>query len=322
MVCIFCLQEKPASSEHVLPDALGGTLQIDRVCRVCNNWLGANVDVKLTEHRLALFGRSMNSIGDQTALLSKIFGPGTINAGEDKVDVIVKGELTEGADGKQAVPVPRVASRVFKEVATDGTRSIRAHFDASQEEHARALIRAEFKRLGYEFSEEEFERRYEEVVTRSSTQVVVHHEMAIDLVQYRLPILKIVYELAWRWLGDEWLGTPIAKLMRDLVMGKTAPSEADIQGTVNLYLDNWPLTMLDEEAMHSAGIMATSTGTVLCLRIFRSFFAVVKVSDDVPKDIQTDPLADGKIIRFFKNQTWEEQSLSDAVLLLVAQVNN
>jgi hypothetical protein len=34
---IFCLEEKPSSDEHVFPEAIGGTLHIDRVCESCSN---------------------------------------------------------------------------------------------------------------------------------------------------------------------------------------------------------------------------------------------------------------------------------------------
>jgi hypothetical protein len=42
---LACLSEREPSEEHVFPAAIGGTLVIDRVCKPCNDRLGANVDV-------------------------------------------------------------------------------------------------------------------------------------------------------------------------------------------------------------------------------------------------------------------------------------
>ena len=52
MRCIFCLQERPGSEEHVFPIAIGGRLTTDRVCEPCNSTLGSRVDAALSENFL------------------------------------------------------------------------------------------------------------------------------------------------------------------------------------------------------------------------------------------------------------------------------
>ncbi|MHC2336995.1 HNH endonuclease [Bradyrhizobium sp. USDA 4454] len=47
MRCIFCLEERPPSQEHVFPRAIGGSLTIHRVCDQCNSELGTRVDAAL-----------------------------------------------------------------------------------------------------------------------------------------------------------------------------------------------------------------------------------------------------------------------------------
>src|ERR1700682_6141321 len=49
MLCIFCLQERPPTIEHVFPLAIGGCLTIDRVCKSCNSMLGSQVDAALSD---------------------------------------------------------------------------------------------------------------------------------------------------------------------------------------------------------------------------------------------------------------------------------
>jgi hypothetical protein len=58
MRCFFCLEEREPTEEHVFPHAIGGTLTIDRVCKPCNDFLGAKVDVLLTNHELILIKRA------------------------------------------------------------------------------------------------------------------------------------------------------------------------------------------------------------------------------------------------------------------------
>jgi len=73
MRCIFCLNESPPSKEHVFPSAIGGTWIIDRVCKVCNDRLGHDVDKLLSEHFLTLSRMYSFSVGNKTEVLSKIF---------------------------------------------------------------------------------------------------------------------------------------------------------------------------------------------------------------------------------------------------------
>jgi hypothetical protein len=49
MRCIFCLQERTPSVEHVFPLSIGGRLTTDRVCQQCNSTLGSRVDSALSD---------------------------------------------------------------------------------------------------------------------------------------------------------------------------------------------------------------------------------------------------------------------------------
>lgn len=54
--CIICKEfkdEKDFSKEHIIPEALEGSLIIDNVCRDCNSFLGATVDSILTNNFFA-----------------------------------------------------------------------------------------------------------------------------------------------------------------------------------------------------------------------------------------------------------------------------
>src|SRR5208283_4444094 len=82
MRCLFCLEEREPSVEHVFPDAIGGTLVIDRVCKPCNDWLGANVDVLLTNHKAILAKRAQFGLGERSGKAvnpwKRVFGDGSL----------------------------------------------------------------------------------------------------------------------------------------------------------------------------------------------------------------------------------------------------
>ena len=44
--CIICLKEDTLSKEHIIPDALGGTLTCAFLCRDCNSYLGSSVEAE------------------------------------------------------------------------------------------------------------------------------------------------------------------------------------------------------------------------------------------------------------------------------------
>ena len=66
MKCIFCLEERPGTDEHVFPLAIGGSLIFDRVCAGCNSDLGSRIDTAISDNflirnhraRLGLAGNS------------------------------------------------------------------------------------------------------------------------------------------------------------------------------------------------------------------------------------------------------------------------
>lgn len=54
--CIFCLEMKPSSDEHVMPKTLGGNLILRCVCETCNNGL-SHLDQSLSDNSLLILPR-------------------------------------------------------------------------------------------------------------------------------------------------------------------------------------------------------------------------------------------------------------------------
>jgi len=51
MSCVFCDSSDGFSEEHIIPESIGGSVIIKRVCRDCNNILGSEADAELVANR-------------------------------------------------------------------------------------------------------------------------------------------------------------------------------------------------------------------------------------------------------------------------------
>lgn len=82
MKCIFCLQEKEPSNEHVIPDSIGGTIRIKEVCRNCNSELSRQVDDPFSKNPLIQLARYCHSLGGKRDIIPFPFRHLTSEAGE------------------------------------------------------------------------------------------------------------------------------------------------------------------------------------------------------------------------------------------------
>jgi HNH endonuclease len=126
MICIFCLKEKGPSKEHVFPEGIGGSLTIDRVCKDCNDELGAKVDAPLVNHPFTAMARSQLGItgkrDDAPDLFAEVFGVGNLASDPDqKVRAYVSPET-----GKLAI---EALHRRRESLQADGTKTIQVTID-------------------------------------------------------------------------------------------------------------------------------------------------------------------------------------------------
>lgn len=145
MRCIFCLMEQPSSVEHVFPEAIGGTLTINRVCKGCNDRLGNEVDVRLTDHPLILLRRSQLGMRDATGKeinpWAKVFGIGTMASDPTQRIQIVP-------DASTGQWVPRLLYNRAQSKLGDGTGVVQIKIDANQVGEIGKIIQRERARAG------------------------------------------------------------------------------------------------------------------------------------------------------------------------------
>lgn len=128
MRCFFCLHDREPSCEHIFPKAIGGLLSTDRVCKRCNDRLGAEVDVLLTDHqfvvserwRLGLAGNS----GKVPDAVVEMLGKGVMAGDPEQRIRMVKNKAT----GKYE---PRTLYRERMVTLPDGSQALEVIIDAS-----------------------------------------------------------------------------------------------------------------------------------------------------------------------------------------------
>jgi hypothetical protein len=82
MKCIFCLEEKDPSDEHIIPDSIGGVLCISEVCRDCNSALSRLVDNPFANSPIIKLCRHTHEIGGKRGKIPFPFdGIGTTDSG-------------------------------------------------------------------------------------------------------------------------------------------------------------------------------------------------------------------------------------------------
>lgn len=218
MRCIFCLEERPPSEEHVFPDAIGGKLTINRVCKPCNDTLGSTVDKLVTEHGLVIMRRHqlgmIDSRGKTVSPFGTLFRRATIGEAPGLPFELI-------ADPNTGHITHRVLYHREERKGEDGSGTIHVTIDASRIEEVPKIIMRERSRAGLPaLSAAELAERVASVVAsvRTIDRPSVLLRPAFDAEQFRRGLLKIAYELTWYWLGDDYLTDPTAVVLRRAVL--------------------------------------------------------------------------------------------------------
>lgn len=269
MRCFFCLEEREPTEEHVFPDAIGGKLTIDRVCKACNDFLGANVDVLLTNHELILIKRAEFGMIDRAGRaidpMRKMFGVGKLAHEPEKRIQLVP-------DPRTGRLQPTMMHHSIRTKCDDGTEAVQITLDQSKIGELGKIIQRERKRAGQKpLPESEIEALVATAKQNIQTieQPCVLYQLEIDTYDYQRGICKIIYELACLWLGDAYLNDPVASSLRNFIL---SGKEEQIAGQILFGGNESPLSLWQSERKaHIA--MGSQQG--------EAFFVAVRIFDAV-----------------------------------------
>lgn len=221
MRCIICREEKDESEEHIVPEALGNKKLITkRVCKECNNKLGANVDDYLTNHPIVKLIRIDENLLGKSGKEIKFFSG--IEVDEDT------GLKYDMKDGKPVLQ-PRMITGIDGHIRIEAA-NVQAGLD---------YFRKIMKRKGY--SNEQIDKICEEAITgeaQLTSPPKFKKDATIDFSKLGLAAIKIAYEYAFSVLGEKYLDDDIAILFaRELKKNAySAKKEIDVSNELARYV--------------------------------------------------------------------------------------
>lgn len=182
-ICIICRTKgKEMSDEHIIPEALGGKIHSFCVCKECNSKLGSNVDNHLIDHWFAqAFRHQFKLKGYSGKIPNPLLGDGTLADGT-RVKTI--------ADTSGVIAVKHIPTK--PEVSDDGM-SFSFSVDAADAKEIDKIKAKMIKRLGIDLSKYQVKEEVKHMVIEKPE---VKSSFKIDILNYKIGLLKIAYEFA------------------------------------------------------------------------------------------------------------------------------
>ena len=286
MRCIFCLKEKVESDEHVFPFAIGGCLITKRVCASCNSKLGTSIDAPLINHTAILLRRAELGIagksGDVPDAFSHLFGDAVLASDKSQRLKITVDPSTNKLDIYKLYWSPplehqndgRIIKRITVDVRDVGT------IDKS--------IQRERKRLGLEpFPQEYIDKimadALKNITTTENPEVISTIEQDTQHL-FERGLVKIVYELAFFWFGEDYLDDPVAihtrTYINNLMTLKAGAASVPMKGIITSNILQPMELWSGNRNIHIAYAMVKENSAAICLKIFDLFYAVLLVSEN------------------------------------------
>lgn len=286
MRCIFCLEEREPSCEHVFPQAISGTLTINRVCKPCNEWLGAKVDCKLTNHIACVGMREKLGLTDGEGRPVRSW-PRFFREGKLAVDQTQTIEIRQDRETGSFSTKLRYHRQESKDA--DGTEQVQISIDLSDIDQLPNIVQRERKRRRLPpLSDQEIEALKDDA--RKNVQTIEQPEVIlsprIDTELYKPAIAKIAYEMAWYWLGDAYLDDARADVLRDYIRGK----RDDLRSAHIEFNENYQGLALwaGEPNAHIAFGASQGRSHAVALRIFSIFVGVIEITTQNERYAGTD----------------------------------
>lgn len=265
----------------MFPLAIGGCVTTERVCESCNSTLGSRVDSALVDNfliraRRAQLGLAGNS-GVAPALHEILLGEHTLASDPNRRIRVTFNDKT----GKLDLRALYSASDI---TMPDGAKARRIIIDERDRNQIPIIIQRERRRHGVRpLTSQELAAEVQKAVENLTDvdKPSIHIQFSINLAFIRHAMFKIVYELAFLWLGEEYLDDPLAARLRAAICDSSPESTNHIAGYVGDSANcdafkMWPTS----ESTHMAYAFTIDRGIAISVRIFDVFTAVVKIADD------------------------------------------
>jgi len=284
MICIFCLNDRPPSIEHVIPLALGGTITTDRVCSQCNSALGSRVDAALINFLPVKIRRGDLAIAGRRAVPSQF----DLLEGDHEIVGSNGRKIRTSYDPRTGKLDHRSLYHSEDVVLPDGRKLRRISIDARDASQIPKIIQRERKRHHLPpLAPGELEREAANFVVESVQNPQVNVKITASFAFLPHALFKIAYELAFIWLGERYIFDPRAKQLREAICSNNPASTDSLAGYVQ---ESGPDKAFKFWAPHEAHHLAYSTilpdGIVVAARIFDLYEVAIRATDEPERYIR------------------------------------
>lgn len=273
MRCIYCLLEKqPAefNDEHVFPLAIGGSFIIRRVCTLCNGRLGSEVDVALTNNPIVEMLRHTHRLSGNSGTVPNPLERGTLASDPQQQ---VQYRFNKDGTPKEVYLVQRQERKKLE----NGQTEVKMSGDQKDERKIFEDVNRMLKRNGQpEQTFEEFQRH----TVKTSQMQPIQYQASYNPLELDRAIAKIAYELAFHWLGEEYLQDPQAARLKNYLTDYNKGWETRHAIEVRDVEAHSPVLKYWAEEMesHLAALIKSKEGIFIAVRIFNTFGLCVLVS--------------------------------------------
>lgn len=295
MRCIFCSMDSLPSNEHVFPRAIGGTITTNRVCEPCNSAFGSRVDVALTDFfpirmRRAKLNLAGNS-GTVPPWYEMFLGKAKlVGHNADQVHITFN-EKTGHLDTRQL-------KHVSDSVTPDGQKMFQITIDARDKDQLPKMLARERARRGLpQLSEEELAIQTKNFTITNVDRPLIQSNFKVSFAFLRHAMMKIIFELAFLWLGECYLDDPVAEQLRVAIRSSDLTSTDKIPGYVGPAEDCTAFQQWIPHEDHHLAYATIVEGTVMiAIRVFDIWAACIVVSREPGRYFKSN--ADREKLRF------------------------
>ena len=299
MRCIICDEERSESEEHIFPLAIGGCAATFRVCGDCNSKLGTRVDAPLVDHLAIVMRREELKIagrGGVPSSFDRVLGGRSALAQDQSHQLQTRIDPTTNKLDIRTIP------NISKVTLPDGRVTDQLRMDIRDINKLGEIVRKFRERRGLPpLTAAELDRLIADAQANAmenvNPEVIVN--IRVDPVGFMKCLVKIAYELAFCWLGEDYPDDPVAQKTREYLLNIMRDKDIihptlPMMGTVSFDLIE-PLKMWsNNKNLHIACATLCQGKVVICLKIFDIFYAALVVSDTADKYL-TMGLSDPKL---------------------------
>lgn len=224
-ICIFCEKNKELTSEHIVPEFLGGTLEFKSVCKSCNSKMGNSFEGNLANSIFFKMPRYLYNIQGKAKQVKFPF------SGSYELDNF--GRVGVGADGTlttfSSVKIEETGENVEIKVSLDpkelhGGRNLLAK-GITRHLRKKGIIIDKDKLS--EFTNNFFEKENTKYQRIQNPELQTDFELNIN--DFRLLYTKIAYEIACFHFGNNYMVDPTANILRQSLCNQDISRHIQVQ---------------------------------------------------------------------------------------------